>query len=139
MTISAERQTRTIRQTLFQSILKKDIVFFDTHTPGELNLQLTDNMNKIHDGIDDKLGTAVELISTCIGALIIGWKLTLVVLSCSPIIVGFFILSSKITTRLTTNEMNAYGKAGAVAEEVISSIRTVLSYNGQEREIKRFV
>ena len=35
-------------------------------------------------------------------------------------------------------ELKAYGKAGAVAEEVIGSIRTVLSYNGQEREEKRF-
>ncbi|CAF5041577.1 unnamed protein product, partial [Rotaria sp. Silwood1] len=71
MTISAERQTRTIRQNLFQSILTKDIVYFDTHTTGELNLWLTDNINKIRDGIDDKLGSAVELISTCTSALII--------------------------------------------------------------------
>jgi len=34
-------------------------------------------------------------------------------------------------------ELKAYGKAGAIAEEVFSSIRTVLSYNGQEREQKR--
>jgi hypothetical protein len=42
-------------------------------------------------------------------------------------------------TKLTTTELKAYGKAGAVAEEVISSIRTVLSYNGQEKEIRRLV
>ena len=35
-------------------------------------------------------------------------------------------------------ELKAYGKAGAIAEEVLSSIRTVLSYNGQTREEKRF-
>jgi hypothetical protein len=35
-------------------------------------------------------------------------------------------------------ELKAYGKAGAVAEEVFSSIRTVFSYNGQEREVNRF-
>ncbi|CAF1420960.1 unnamed protein product [Rotaria sordida] len=35
-------------------------------------------------------------------------------------------------------ELKAYGKAGAIAEEVFSSIRTVLSYNGQEREEKRY-
>jgi ABC-type multidrug transport system fused ATPase/permease subunit len=35
-------------------------------------------------------------------------------------------------------ELKAYGKAGAVAEEVFSSIRTVLSYNGQKREEQRF-
>jgi hypothetical protein len=40
---------------------------------------------------------------------------------------------------LTEIELKAYGKAGAVAEEVISSIRTVLAYNGQEKEIQRFV
>jgi hypothetical protein len=40
---------------------------------------------------------------------------------------------------VTITELRAYGKAGAVAEEVISSIRTVLSYNGQEKEIQRFV
>jgi hypothetical protein len=35
-------------------------------------------------------------------------------------------------------ELKSYGKAGAIAEEVFSSIRTVLSYNGQSREEKRF-
>jgi hypothetical protein len=40
---------------------------------------------------------------------------------------------------MVAKELKAYGKAGSVAEEVISAIRTVLSYNGQEREIHRFV
>lgn len=31
-------------------------------------------------------------------------------------------------------EIKAYEKAGGVAEEVFSSIRTVFAYNGQERE-----
>jgi hypothetical protein len=41
--------------------------------------------------------------------------------------------------KMSAIELKAYGKAGAVAEEVISSIRTVLSYNGQEKEIDRLV
>ena len=44
----------------------------------------------------------------------------------------------KLVTRLTTMELKAYGKAGAIAEEVLSSIRTVFAYNGQQREAKRF-
>ena len=42
-------------------------------------------------------------------------------------------------TNLTETELKAYGKAGAIAEEVISSIRTVLCYNGQKKEIQRFI
>lgn len=39
---------------------------------------------------------------------------------------------------MTTEELKAYAKAGAVAEEVLSSIRTVFSYNGAAYESKRY-
>jgi ATP-binding cassette subfamily B (MDR/TAP) protein 1 len=68
----AERQTRAIRQNLFRSILRKDIVFFDTHKTGELNTKLTDNIDKIHDGIGDKLGSAAQFLSACLTGIIIG-------------------------------------------------------------------
>ncbi len=32
----------------------------------------------------------------------------------------------------------AYAKAGAVAEEVLSSVRTVTAFGGQEKEIVRY-
>lgn len=44
----------------------------------------------------------------------------------------------QMIAKMISKELKAYGKAGAVAEEVISSIRTVFSYNGQEREAQRF-
>ena len=70
--ISAERQSRTIRQILFRSILKKDIVFFDEHKTGQLSSHLTENVDKIRNGIGEKLGSAVEMISTCITGIVIG-------------------------------------------------------------------
>jgi ABC transporter transmembrane region. len=33
----------------------------------------------------------------------------------------------------------AYGIAGAIAEEVLSSIRTVIAFGGQDSEAKRYV
>ncbi|CAF4417285.1 unnamed protein product, partial [Adineta steineri] len=44
----------------------------------------------------------------------------------------------KLTTSLISMELRAYGKAGTIAEEALSSIRIVLSYNAQQREKKRF-
>jgi len=70
--MSAERQTRAIREKLFRSILRKDIVYFDTHKTGELNTRLTDDIDRIHDGIGDKLGSASQLLATCITGLILG-------------------------------------------------------------------
>ncbi len=68
----AERQTRAIRKNLFRSILRKEIVFFDTHKTGELNTKLTDDIDKIHDGIGDKVGSAAQLLSACVTGLILG-------------------------------------------------------------------
>ena len=43
-----------------------------------------------------------------------------------------------ITTKFTKEELDAYAKAGAIAEEVINSIKTVTSFGGQQVEIKRY-
>lgn len=34
--------------------------------------------------------------------------------------------------------MEAYGKAGAIAEEVLTAIRTVVAFGGQQKEIERY-
>ncbi|KAL1791347.1 ATP-binding cassette sub-family B member 5 [Sigmodon hispidus] len=39
---------------------------------------------------------------------------------------------------LTNKELDAYSKAGAVAEEVLSSIRTVTAFGAQEKELQRY-
>jgi ABC-type multidrug transport system fused ATPase/permease subunit len=70
--MSAERQIRTIRQTLFRSILQKEIGYFDKHKSGELTTKLADDVNQIRDGIGDKISITVQFLSSFIAGLIIG-------------------------------------------------------------------
>ncbi|CAF3666783.1 unnamed protein product [Adineta steineri] len=118
------------------------IAYFDKHKTGELNTKLTNDISKIRDGIGDKLGSAIQFVSTfiigCIWGFARGWKLTLVLLSISPLICISIILFVKLSNSLTILELKAYGHAGVVAEEVFSSIRTVLAYNGQSKEEQRY-
>jgi ABC-type multidrug transport system fused ATPase/permease subunit len=44
----------------------------------------------------------------------------------------------KTLTRISKNEMDTYGKAGAMAEEVLAAIRTVTAFGGQQKEVDRF-
>ena len=37
----------------------------------------------------------------------------------------------------TVREQNAYASAGAIAEEVLSSIRTVVAFGGEDKEVER--
>ncbi|XP_004604151.2 ATP-binding cassette sub-family B member 5 [Sorex araneus] len=140
--MAAARQTRRIRKQLFHSILAQDISWFDSCEIGEFNTRMTDDINKINDGIGDKIALLFQNISTFLIGLTIGlvkgWKLTLVTLSTSPLIIASVAMFSKIVISLTSKELNAYSKAGAVAEEVLSSVRTVIAFGAQEKEIQRY-
>lgn len=84
----------------------------------------------------------VYLIATflfsIIFAFIYGWKLTLVILSCSPIIMVSSAYVAKMQTSLTEKELQSYSSAGSVAEEVLSAIRTVFAFSGQQKEVDRY-
>ena len=47
-------------------------------------------------------------------------------------------LISKSQTTLTEKELAAYGNAGAVAEEALSAVRTVVSFGGRAKEVDRY-
>lgn len=44
----------------------------------------------------------------------------------------------KAVARLTGRELTAYAKAGAVADEVLSAIRTVAAFGGEDKEAERY-
>ncbi len=44
----------------------------------------------------------------------------------------------KLAAVLTTNELKTYAIAGSIAEEVLTSIRTVYAFNGGQKELARY-
>lgn len=96
----------------------------------------------MREGMGEKLGIFTYLVASFMSSIVIsfvyGWKLTLVVLSCAPIIVIATAVVAKIQSSLSALELAAYGQAGSVAEEVLSAIRTVVAFNGEEKEVERY-
>ena len=43
----------------------------------------------------------------------------------------------QLIRKMTTSALDAYAKAGAVAEEVLSSVRTVTAFGGEHKEVER--
>ncbi|XP_060717198.1 ATP-binding cassette, sub-family B (MDR/TAP), member 4 [Tachysurus vachellii] len=141
-TLAAGRQVKRLRKLFFHSIIKQDIGWFDVNETGQLNTRLADDILKINEGIGDKLGTLLQSITTFLSGFIIGfikgWKLTLVIISISPLLGISAAVITKVMTSFTSREQTSYAKAGAVAEEVLSSIRTVFAFGGQKKELKRY-
>ena len=81
--------------------------------------------------------TSIAVFSMCT-AFYYGWELTLVSLVVVPLTIVSTSVLSHIQTKLTSQELATYAVCGGMAEEIISSIRTVVAFGGQEKEFQRF-
>lgn len=73
-----------------------------------------------------------------INAFVHGWKLTLVLLSVTPITVVTMAIMGKVQSTMAEDELKAYSVAGSFAEEVLSAVRTVISFGGEVKEVERY-
>uniref|UniRef100_UPI00358EA8DA ATP-dependent translocase ABCB1-like isoform X2 n=1 Tax=Myxine glutinosa TaxID=7769 RepID=UPI00358EA8DA len=139
---TATRQTRRIHAKYFHAILHQDMSWFDAQKIGELSTRMSEDINVIHDGIGDKISLLAQVLATFVGGIVIGffhgWKLTLVILAVSPLIAISLAVLTKFLASLTKEELKSYAKAGAVAEEVLSAIRTVVAFGGQKKAIDKY-
>uniref|UniRef100_A0A8C3VJ32 P-type phospholipid transporter n=1 Tax=Catagonus wagneri TaxID=51154 RepID=A0A8C3VJ32_9CETA len=141
-TLAAGRQIKKIRQEFFHAILRQEIGWFDVSDTTELNTRLTDDISKISEGIGDKVGMFFQAVATFFAGFIVGfirgWKLTLVIMAISPVLGLSTAVWAKILSAFSDKELAAYAKAGAVAEEALGAIRTVIAFGGQSRELERY-
>ncbi|XP_044151678.1 ATP-dependent translocase ABCB1-like isoform X3 [Bufo gargarizans] len=140
--VSGTRQIMRIRQKFFKAILHQDMSWFDSYQIGTLNSRLTEDMNTIYDGLSINVCIFGQFLTTVVTGITIGfvkgWKLTLVILAAGLLLFILVSLWTKIAASFTSKELKAYAKADAVAEEILTSIRTVASFNGQEKAMDKY-
>ncbi|KAG7308521.1 hypothetical protein JYU34_005733 [Plutella xylostella] len=142
MNIAAYHQVYRIRQEYLKAALNQDFEYFDLHQTGDFASKMTNDVVKLEDGIGEKLATFLfyqaAFFSSVIMALIKGWKLALLCLITFPVTLMLVGIAGLIAAKLSKKEAVAIGLASSVAEEVLSSIRTVYAFNGQRKEIDRY-
>ncbi|ENN73432.1 hypothetical protein YQE_09994, partial [Dendroctonus ponderosae] len=134
--------TCKMRKLFMEKTINQDIGWYDQNQTGDFASIITDNIPKIEDGIGEKVGVVVFLGTTCVSgmiwALIKGWQLALVCLASLPLQTLVMGAIAWFSAKYCKQEMAAYSAAGAIAEEVLSSIKTVVAFDGQEKEEKRY-
>lgn len=89
-----------------------------------------------------KIPDFISLIGRGLGcfiyAMISAWKFTIVFLAIMPFITISTALMITFIKKYTIQEFKSYGMAGKIAQEVLSSLRTVLSFGSMKKEIKNY-
>ncbi|KAK5639991.1 hypothetical protein RI129_010802 [Pyrocoelia pectoralis] len=139
---SAIRQVHNIRQLYFSSSLNQDVGWYDLQQTGDFASRMSEDITKLEDGMGEKVSMfinfQVAFVASLTLALVKGWELALICLTSLPITMISIGIVAILTGKLAVKEMDAYGGAGAIAEEVLSAIRTIVAFGGQEKEIERY-
>ncbi|KAH9123901.1 hypothetical protein AeMF1_005243 [Aphanomyces euteiches] len=135
-----ERLTMRIRGMCFRSMLRQDIGWFDdvTNSPGALTTRLATDSAAIRSMTAETLNAIlINAATLCLGfgiAFYYSWRMTFVFLAALPIMtIAQMIQMQMMTSRLNKNINDGDVKAGALLSEAISAIRTVASFNLEQR------
>lgn len=111
-------------------------------TAGAVAVKITNNANILQIGISEKLGLFLQslamLFSAFIVAFIFQWELTLVTLTILPAMSIIYGIIIPIEIRREGQILSLLNQAAGLAEEAFSSIRTVVSFNAEDRLAARY-
>ncbi|XP_005186344.2 multidrug resistance protein homolog 65 [Musca domestica] len=131
-----------MRRDFFAATIRQDIGWHDMAQNQNFAVRITDNMEKIRNGISETIGHFVmmffDIVISILISFIYGWRLTLAICAYIPLTMVINYLISKYQSKLTTEEQNVYARAASVVEEIISSIRTVVAFGGEKSERDRY-
>ncbi|KAF2069672.1 hypothetical protein CYY_009009 [Polysphondylium violaceum] len=140
--IAGERQTNRARKEYLTSILRQEIGWFDTNKSNELASRINSDTVLFQEAIGEKVGRFIHYIATFFAGFAIGftkgWQLTLVITSVSPLLAFGGGFMAKMMTEMTRLGQEAYSRAGGIAEENISSIRTVTTFSGEKKAVEQY-
>jgi ATP-binding cassette subfamily B (MDR/TAP) protein 1 len=129
-----------IRMAYFNALLDQEIAYFDIKKAGTL-VSYINATTMFQDAFSDKLCELVRFITQAtIGitlSVIIQWEMALIMIACSPVLVIVVFGNSYMMTFYMKRIIATTSEASAVAAEVISSMRTVKSMDGEKKEKKR--
>ncbi|CAF3540080.1 unnamed protein product [Rotaria sordida] len=139
---TSQRIIKRIREQLFNSILRKEIAFFDKKKTGELVNRLSSDTevmsNAVTQNISDGLRALTQSVAGVGLMLYISPQLALVGLTTVPPVAVGAILFGRFIKQLSRKVQDALAKATDVAEERFSNIRTVKSFSKEEQEIQLY-
>ncbi|GLD97150.1 hypothetical protein PINS_up005833 [Pythium insidiosum] len=140
--LTSARQARRIRSAYVGAILNKEIGWFDVNEPMQLSTRVADSTVTIQEGMGRKVGDGLQFASMAIAGVIIGlvkgWKLALVLMAFTPVLAVTAFLSMKVLSTETQAGIEAYSKAGAIAQETLGNVRTVHMFNSIGYFVKKY-
>lgn len=132
-----------LRQDIFKHVMAMPVSYHDEVSTGTLISKLTFDTEQVERATSKSLLTLVQQGAMVLGLLVImfwqSWQLSSIFLVITPIIAIIVTVVSKRFRKVSKNIQNAMGVVTSAAEQTFNGHKVVLTFDGQERENKRFL
>ncbi|KZV58788.1 ABC transporter B family member 19-like [Dorcoceras hygrometricum] len=141
--IVGERSAHKIRTEYLRAVLRQDIGYFDTEmSTSDIMHGISSDVAQIQEVMAEKMAHFVHHIFTFISGYVVGlfksWRVSLVVFAVTPLMMFCGIAYKAVYGGLTMKEQASYRSAGSIAEQAISSIRTVISFVAEDSLTEKY-
>ncbi|XP_031284354.1 ABC transporter B family member 19-like [Pistacia vera] len=140
---ASERQLTRMRLAYLKAVLNQEIGAFDTDlTSGKIITGVSNHMSVIQDAIGEKLGHLLSSLATFFSGILIAaiccWELSLLNFLVVPMILVIGATYTNKMNTISSTKMQYLSEAASMVEQVISQIKTVFAFVGENSAIKSF-
>ncbi|XP_062848783.1 mitochondrial potassium channel ATP-binding subunit isoform X1 [Trichomycterus rosablanca] len=133
-----ERVAADMRKSLFTSLLRQDVAFFDANKTGHLVNRLTADIQEFKSSfklvISQGLRSATQTVGCFVSLYVISPKLTGLMMVVLPCLVGAGAVIGSFLRRLSRKAQEQISVATGVADEALGNVRTVRAFAMEDRE-----
>eukprot|EP00039_Didymoeca_costata_P013288 m.199762 g.199762 ORF g.199762 m.199762 type:complete len:832 (-) comp15729_c0_seq11:1660-4155(-) len=131
-----------MRRLLYSSIMAQELGFFDDTETGDITSRLTSDVTKVVEMIPLNINVFLRSIVQGVGVVVLmaslNWELTLITFASVPLVTVISKFYGNYYQKLSKKVQDSLASANNVAEQTISSIRTVRSFAYEKGEVDRY-
>nr|ABD33400.2 Cyclic peptide transporter [Medicago truncatula] len=143
-TRTSGRQAARMRYKYLKAVLRQEVAYFDLQvtSTSEIITSVSNDTIVIQDVLSEKVPNFLMNISLFIGSYIVAftmlWRMAIVAFPSVILLVIPGIIYGKVLMGLSCKIREEYNQAGTIAEQTISTIRTVYSFVGENKSMFAF-
>ncbi|XP_036430543.1 ATP-binding cassette sub-family B member 10, mitochondrial [Colossoma macropomum] len=142
MEISGRRIVRSLRESLFSSILRQEVGFFDKTRTGELINRLSADASVVGYALTDNLSDGLRSVAQAAAGVsmmfYVSPSLATFVLMIVPPMAGLAVIYGRYLRAISKRTQDSLAEATQLAEEKISNLRTVRAFGKELTEVQKY-
>ncbi|KAL6634544.1 hypothetical protein ACP70R_027215 [Stipagrostis hirtigluma subsp. patula] len=141
---TAERQVSRMRARYLRAVLRQDVEYFDLRagSASEVIAGVSGDSLAVQDALAEKLPNSVFYFAMFAGSYAVGlalmWRLALAALPSALLLLVPGFMYRRTLTGLARRIREQYTRPAAIAEQAVSSARTVYAFAAEESTMARF-